>query len=131
MKQTNKVMFSDFMTSLNKHPETDQLVRLTNSESIKKSVRNLILTNKGERLFQPRLGCDIEKLLFEPMSAEVEDVMKTTIRNTIRNHEPRALNTEVYVQGNYDNGSYVVSVVFEVINNPSPVILNVVLDRVR
>lgn len=131
VKQSDKVIFSDFMTNFTKHPETDQLVRLTNSEAIKKSVRNLILTNKGERLFQPDIGCNIDSLLFEPMSPEVEDQIAAYINNALTNYEPRAMNPQVYVNGNYDTGQYVVAIVFDIINNPKPVILNVVLDRVR
>ncbi len=130
-KQANKILYSDFMTNFTKHPETDQLVRLTNSEAIKRSVRNLILTNQGERFFRPQIGCNLDSLLFEPMGAEVEDQMKLLIETAIRNYEPRALNTQVYVNGNYDTGRYTVTIVFEIINNPKPIILNVALDRVR
>lgn len=130
-KQANKILYSDFMTNFTKHPETDQLVRLTNSEAIKRSVRNLILTNQGERFFRPQIGCNLDSLLFEPMGAEVEDQMKLLIETAIRNYEPRALNTQVYVNGNYDTGRYTVTIAFEIINNPKPIILNVALDRVR
>lgn len=127
----SKVINSDFMTNFNRHPESDQLVRLVNSEAIKRSVRNLILTQKRERLFQPGVGCDIEKLLFEPMTEQTANVLKSTILETIRTYEKRALEPDVAIVADDFNNAYTVYIAFRVINNTDPVNISINLNRVR
>jgi phage baseplate assembly protein W len=40
-------------------------VNYTTKEQIKSDLRNLILTNRGERLMQPEFGCNLRQALFE------------------------------------------------------------------
>lgn len=128
---TSKVVSSDFMTNFNRHPESDQLVRIVNSEAVKRSIRNLILTQRRERMFQPRVGCDIQSLLFEPMTKETAAVLKDTILQTIRTYEKRALEPDVAVIADDFNNSYSVFIVFQVINNTDPINISINLNRVR
>ena len=58
--------YSDFMNNFVKHPVNNSLARLTNEESVKQSIRNLILTNVGERMFEPDVGSTVNNALFEP-----------------------------------------------------------------
>jgi phage baseplate assembly protein W len=130
-RSASKVTSSDFMTNLNKHPETDQLITLTNSEAVKRSVRNLILTQRGERFFQPNIGSNIQSILFEPMSDYTSDVLKELIIEAIKNHEPRAINPDVIIRADEANNAYIVSILFYIINNATPIAVNVNLARVR
>lgn len=127
----SRVTSSDFMTNFNRHPETDQLVRLTNSEAVKRSVRNLILTKRGERMFQPSVGSDIDRILFEPMTEQTTIVLEQFIREVIKKYEPRVIDLQVYVQADDFNNSYAVSIVFNIINNSNPIAINLNLSRVR
>ena len=56
--------FSDFTNSFAKTPFGDQLGKLTNERSVSQSLKNLILTNLGERLFQPFVGSNVNAILF-------------------------------------------------------------------
>ena len=58
--------FSDFLNNMDVHPVNKSLGRVINEEAVKQSLKNLILTNSGERLFQPTIGSDVYKSLFEP-----------------------------------------------------------------
>ena len=58
-------IFSDFNNSFAVHPVKKDLSLKTDADSVKQAVKNLILTDKGERLMQPRIGCKIRSLLFE------------------------------------------------------------------
>ncbi len=40
---------------------------VTNEESIKQSIRNIVLTAPGEKLFNPKFGSSVYKMLFEPL----------------------------------------------------------------
>ena len=127
----SKVTSSDFLVNFNRHPETDQLARLTNSEAVKRSLRSLILTQKTERFFQPNIGSDINRILFEDMSPQTAIVLEQYIIETISNYEPRAANVQVYIQPDEFNNAYNVSIVFTIINNSNPIVLNLSLNRVR
>ena len=42
----------------------------TTIEAVKNNIRNLLQTNEGERFFQPNLGLNLRRLLFEHMTEE-------------------------------------------------------------
>ena len=51
-------------------------------EQTKSNIRNLISTQKGERLGNPNFGCDLRQVLFE-QEGDVESQMEETIRAAI------------------------------------------------
>ncbi|MDA8752505.1 hypothetical protein N9M52_00725, partial [bacterium] len=57
--------FSDFTREFDSIPGRTDLARLINENAVKESIFNLIMTDRGERLFQPNIGCDIRGSLFE------------------------------------------------------------------
>jgi len=126
-----KPSFSDFYTNFNVHPQNKRLVKYTNEESVKRSVKNLILTDKYERLFQPEVGCRIRSLLFENMSPVIAEELKKTIQETVDTYEPRARLIDIVVQSNESRNSYDIYIYFEVINSSNPVQLNLTLYRAR
>lgn len=125
------VYYSDFYTNFNKHPESNFLVRSTNEESVKRALRNLLLTNKGERLYQPDRGADIDKFLFEDISAVTASLIKNHIVEAIKYNEPRVRVLDVAVVPNEINNSYEVGIIVDIINNVNPVSLSLTLYRVR
>jgi phage baseplate assembly protein W len=128
---TRNQIYSDFLNDLTPHPVTGDVVRYINEASVNRAIRNLIMTNKGERLFQPDIGTDIYKMLFEPMSTGIAELLSTTIQRTIKDYEPRAKVLSVTVVPSYEKNSYVVNVEYMIINRQAPISLNVTLTRVR
>jgi phage baseplate assembly protein W len=126
-----KSYYSDFYTNFNAHPQNKRLVKYTNEESVKRSIRNLILTDKYDRPFQPEIGCRVRGLLFENMSNLIMEEIKATIRETIEVYEPRARVIDVIVQTNEVRQAYDVYIYFEVINSVEPITLNITLYRAR
>lgn len=124
-------LYSDFLTDLNPHPEMKDVVRFTNENAVKRSIRNLILTNRYERPFQPRIGSDINKILFEPMNTVTASILKQYIQETIENYEPRCKLIDVLVAGYEERNVYVVSIIFATINKEEPTTLQLSLYRVR
>lgn len=124
-------LYSDFLTDLNPHPEMKDVVRFTNENAVKRSIRNLILTNRYERPFQPRIGSDINKILFEPMNSVTASVLKQYIKETIDNYEPRCKLIDVMVMGYEERNVYVVTIIFATINKEEPTTLQLSLYRVR
>ena len=126
-----KAAYRDFYTNFNVHPQNKQLAKYTNENSVKRSVRNLILTEPGERLFQPDIGCKIRSLLFENMNSVTALQLQNTIEETIKLHEKRARIISVEVIPNEDTHAYDIYIIFEVINSITPVALNITLYRAR
>lgn len=129
--ETRAPAYSDFFVNFNKHPETGALIRSTNEDSVKKALRNLLLTNKGERIYKPDFGCDLKKVLFEPMSPITEESLKKFIEEAIRANEPRVIPLLIEVVGDDISNAYRVAIVYEVINSTQPQTLNLTLYRVR
>lgn len=129
--QTSNQQHSDFLNDLVPHPVTGDIVRYVNENAVSRSIRNLIITNRGERLYQPDIGGDIYKMLFEPMSVGIGELLSSMIQRTISDYEPRAKVLSVDVVPDYDKNSYTVTVTYLLINRQSPVVLNVTLTRVR
>jgi len=128
---TKNQPFSDFLNNLNPHPVTGDIVRYVNENAVNRSIRNLIATNKGERLYQPEVGSDIYKMLFEPMSEGVAQLLSSSIQNLINQYEPRAKVIFVGAAPDYESNAYSITIQYMIINRQNPVTLNVSLTRVR
>jgi hypothetical protein len=124
-------LFSDFLDNFDKHPISHGLIKITNEQSIKQSLRNLILTNLGERLFQPNIGSNIHRALFEPNDIVTAENISFYIKNTIQYNEPRVKVLNIEVLPDISRYSFNVNIIFSVINSTTPVTLNLILKRVR
>lgn len=111
------VIYSDIRKNMLMDPITYDLSAATNDRAIIDSVMNLVLTEKGERLYQPEVGGNISGLLFELMSDETTYMIKREIQEVITNWEPRAVLQQVDVIADYDNNSYFITVRFYTIYN--------------
>lgn len=125
-------IYSDFLVDMNPHPASGDIVRFVNETAVLRSIKSLVLTNTGERLYQPTIGSNaVQRLLFEPMDDSIAQALAGSIRSTIDNHEPRARVISVDVVPVFDDNYYSVTIVFMVINKQEPVSLNITLTRVR
>ena len=52
-------------------------------EQAKSNLRNLLLTRKGERIFQPNFGSGIHELLFDQATDELETRLQENITNSV------------------------------------------------
>lgn len=124
-------VYSDFLVNMNPHPVSGALLRFVNDKAVTRSIRNLIMTNPGERLYQPDIGSGIRSLLFEPMSQFTANALRKMIEDTIRKYEERAQVLAVEVIPDEPRNRYTVTVVYMLINKPDPISVNVTLQRVR
>lgn len=131
MPEPTKTLFSDLDIGFIAHPITQQLSRKKNRESVRQSVKALILTDFYERPFKSNIGCGIRQSLFELFTPYTKQKMENAIREVIQNYEPRARVIEVLVEDRPDLNSMTASIAFYVVNDTDPVVLDVILERVR
>jgi len=106
--------------------------KITNFTAVKRSVRNLILTNPYEKPFHPEIGSGVRDILFEPMTPITAYVLTMKIEEVIENFEPRARLIGVRALPNLDNNAYEVTIEFYVVNAPTELVnMEVLLERLR
>ncbi len=98
--------FKDISLTFQTNPLNDDILATKNETAIARSIRNLILTNRGERFFRPNLGSSIPDSLFENMDFTTVEFIKDNIELTINNYEPRVDLIEVNVNPNFDQNQY-------------------------
>ena len=128
---TQRIVYSDFYTNFDKHPINNTLLRKTNVDAVKQSIRNLLLTDKGERLFQPNLGGNIRAMLFENITPQTFVTMKDHIKDVLAAHEPRADVLDVVISDTSNDHEVQVQIVFAILNLQEPVTLELILERIR
>ena len=105
---------------------------ITNIKAVKRSIRNLILTNHYEKPFHPEIGSGIRGMLFENMSPLVAHILARQVEIVIENFEPRARLVGVRAEPDLDKNLYEVTIEFYVINQPTELVdLTVMLERLR
>lgn len=125
------VYYADFTNNLDLNPKTGYLATLTNAQSIANSIRNLVLTNKYERPYQPAIGSKVQSLLFDLNNTSTHDLLVTTLTETIAQFEPRAIAVKISVDEVIDAYQVSIGVTFSMVNIPIPFNFSIVLKRVR
>ena len=111
---------------------TKDIQTLTDIESVKRSVRNLVQYGFYEKPFHPEIGSGVRDLLFENMTPFVANNLSKQIEEIITNYEPRALLAGVEVIPRFDNNQYEVIVEFYIQNAPAELVdLSFSLERLR
>lgn len=123
--------YSDLDLDFIPHPTTGDVVRKTGDDAIKRSVRNLILTNFYDRPFRPYIGSNTQKLLFEIATPLVASFIKDAIIEVIKNYEPRVKLTQLAVQLDEDNNGYYVTLQYEILNRGQISDVTLFLERIR
>lgn len=127
----NELRFSDLNVTFRPHPVTGKVGVLENNDAVKRALRNLILTNKFERPYEPLFGGDILSLLFENEDDFLQVQVKNRIEEAIRNFEPRVNLLDVQVKNLSDINTVEIKIFFSVINQREPAEFTVVLERIR
>lgn len=123
--------FSDLDLDFIAHPTTGDVMKKTGVEAIKRSIRNLILTNFYDRPFRSYIGSNAQRLLFENASPLTANFLRDAIEEVILNYEPRVKIDNIRINFDIDNNGYNTTISFIVVNNNLPVVINLFLERIR
>jgi len=129
-------IYKDLNLFFTKNPLTKDVSKVTDVQAIKRSVRNLVLTDRGERLFHPEIGGDVKGSLFENFTPIMEVELRSAIKNVIEIYEPRVVLEDVKVNdpsGNdLDNNRLRITIQFYLDNVPEVLEeVDVFLNRIR
>jgi len=124
-------LYSDFDYTFIPHPNTGQITRRVNVDSVKMALRNLLLTNKYERLRNPSFGGNIRRWLFEPFNQNTQYEIKEEIKSMILNYEPRVRILDITVTDDVDSNAVNIRITFNVLTSQNQEDLELALYRVR
>ena len=102
------------------------------SADIKQSIRNLLMTRRGDRLFQSGIGTDLIDLLFEQLDFGTSSLIKDEIVRVLSNYEKRIDILSLDVGVNFQDNGYDVDLVYEIIGRDDvPVNVEFFLESAR
>lgn len=132
---TRKHDWADLDLDFIAHPTTGDVVKKTGPDAVKRSIRNLVLTNFYERKFNHSIGSGAIKMLFENINPLTSGFLKDAIVEVITNLEPRAQlvqeNDGVVVDADFEENGYNVTITFRMNNSGAPVTFSMFLERLR
>ncbi len=124
--------FKDLSITFKKHPVSDDLVVVKDKAAIVQAITALLLTNKGERPFQPDLGCDIRRSLFEPLDYATSGLIRSQVLDVLGKYEPRIEVEDIRVSPDEQNNGYDVELYFTIVGRDDEVIATeFFLERTR
>ena len=130
-KRSSRV-YRDLNLNFSANPVTGDVTQVTDVTAVKRSVRNLLLTNHYDRPFHPEIGSNIPALLFENFGPITGNQLSRTIEEMISNFEPRARVETVECFPVPDTNTYDVRIYFYVENMPAELIeFQTILESVR
>ena len=71
------------------NPALQQVEMTANEEDVRKSLEVLLQTTVGERIMQPKYGCNLEEYLFESMDTATKTLIRDKVETAILYFEPR------------------------------------------
>lgn len=129
--------YSDLDLDFIANPTTSDVVRKIGVDAIKRSVRNLILTNFYDRPFRSYIGSNAQKILFDNINILTAQFLQDAIVEVIIKFEPRVAlietegNKGVIVNMDVDKNGYNVTIGFTILNSGLPATINIFLERLR
>jgi phage baseplate assembly protein W len=126
-----EVQFSDLSITMTAHPITGQVTVKKNAEAVIGALKNLILTNRFERPYDPLFGADIRSRLFENFDPIEQVNIEEDIKSAIKNFEPRVKINEVRVVASPNSNRVQIGISFYVSNEAQPITVGLEIERTR
>ena len=128
-------IYKDLSLFFTPNPVSGDVTMVTDVQDIKRSVRNLVMTNRFEKPFHPEIASHVRDLLFEPFSPVTINLLRNRIETVLTNYEPRVTLTDVEVEDPdfqmMDNNTLNVRIFFTLKNDPEIQTVDVLLERLR
>ena len=119
-QQRVKRKFKDISMSFETNPLNDDLVSLSDTSAIARSIRNIVFTSPGEKFFNPDFGSRVSESLFENVDNVSALAIKDEIKSSIINFEPRVNLLDTIVVPNPDDNEMAVTIEYEIVGIDIP-----------
>ncbi len=127
-------IYRDLNLFFTPNPVSGDVSMVTDVQDIKRSVRNLVMTNKFDRPFHPEIASHVRDLLFERFTPITFNLLRQRIETILENYEPRVRVLEIQIDDSgqmIDNNELNVRIFFALKNKPQTEFVDVMLERVR
>ena len=128
---TYKKSYKDLSFDFTANPQTGDVATVKDAVSVKRGIKNILLTEGFERLFQPEIGSGIKNILFEPMTPLTEQRLSDACRDAIDAWEKRASVIDITVISEEEYNRYRVAIKFSINNSLIAEQVEVFLNRER
>ena len=112
--------FKDVSMSFKFNPLSGDLIALKNENAIARAVRNIVSTTPGEKFFDPDFGSTVGEILFENVDDITAVAIQDEIRSCLGNYEPRVELIDVFVDANFDENQFDVTITYRIIGADIP-----------
>ena len=128
---TYKKSYADLSFDFTANPQTGDVATVKDAVSVKRGIKNILLTEGFERLFQPEIGSGIKNILFEPMTPLTQQRLEDACRGAIDAWEKRASVRNIAVIPEEEYNRYRVAIKFTINNSLETEEVDVFLNRER
>lgn len=126
-----KRMFSDLDFNFGAHPVTKDITRTYDENSIKQSIKSLLLTRNFERPFHSEIGSPIRQLMFDPPGPMLIVMLRKAIIDVITMFEPRVEIIDIGIEDYIDRNAIDITLEFKIANTEKPITVQYTLERTR
>jgi len=110
---------------------TEDVTPLYNEKAVIESIKNILLCEPGERVYNPEFGCPLKKYLFAPLDTDTLLGVHDAVYNAISNFEPRITDLEVSVFADEDKHDIIIDVSFVIIGSNKPTKFRTTIKKIR
>ena len=128
----NVRQYKDLDLFFDKKNVSKDITKITDIAAVKRSIRNLVLTNHYEKPFHPEIGSGVRDMLFENMTPFVAIMLTKRVEDVIENFEPRVRLMSVSARPDLDRNIYELTITFFILNAPTELVeVDMFLERLR
>tara|TARA_Y100000004_G_scaffold172249_1_gene208911 strand:- start:335 stop:766 length:432 start_codon:yes stop_codon:yes gene_type:complete len=128
----SKDIYKDIDITFERHPITNDITVKKDVDAVKRSLKNIILTNHYERPFKPNFGSNLRTRLFEIADGEIGGRTYQLIRESIMKLEPRIRDMSMqFSEDAIDRNELNCTIFFSVHNVSQQQDINFKISRVR
>ena len=127
-------IYKDLSLFFTPNPVSGDVTMVTDVQDIKRSVRNLVMTNRFEKPFHPEVASHVRDLLFERFTPITFNLLRNRIETVLANYEPRVSVTDIEIDDSgraMDNNELNVRIFFTLRNDPQIQSVDILLERIR
>lgn len=128
----NKFNTNDLDFNFTAHPISGDISIKSGLDSLKQSLKNILMTSILERPFNQNLNMNIKSYLFENFNIYYEDIIKEEIKRIILTNEPRVILNEIVLNYIENEQNLLIYINFSATNNTEIAAdLQLIIERLR